>query len=78
MESTPGKKKMIVHEQGEKAVRDKLSEEMHQSAEIKETADDFPENDDEDLPLSEAETESMQKLKKYLLNRNRENKQWIN
>ena len=40
MESTPGKKKMIVHEQGEKAVRDKLSEEMHQSAEIKETVDE--------------------------------------
>jgi len=29
---------MFVHEQGEKAVRDKLSEEMHQSKEIKETA----------------------------------------
>ena len=51
MEQTPGKKKkMFVHEQGEKAVRDKLSEEMHQSKEIKETAKQSANQSAEDSP----------------------------
>lgn len=81
------RKAKIYHEQGDEEVRGRLSMEMHRSGasraeESREEAEEPSKGDSEQVEAdqnsgvdSEAETEAMKKLKKYLLNQGKSNRQ---